>query len=84
MKLSSKKEYQEGDEITVDGVDYKVISEQNADFTWSYGFQRVESDIMEGFEHDLENLVNAYDCDWDGYLSCKKNFIKRYGKEGNQ
>lgn len=33
---------------------------------------------MSDFNKDMENLLNAYDSNWDDYLALRKQFIEKY------
>lgn len=33
---------------------------------------------MNDFNQDMENLLNAYDSNWDDYLALRKQFVEKY------
>ncbi|WP_167593991.1 hypothetical protein [Lactococcus lactis] len=33
------------------------------------------------FEEELDNLINAFDCDYDGYIISRKNFVEKYAPQ---
>lgn len=33
---------------------------------------------MSDFNQDMENLLNAYDSNWDDYLALRKQFVEKY------
>ncbi|MDM7656379.1 MAG: hypothetical protein ACTH21_11570 [Lactococcus lactis] len=33
---------------------------------------------MKDFNQDIQNLLNAYDSNWDDYLALRKQFIEKY------
>ena len=33
---------------------------------------------MNDFNQDMQNLLNAYDSNWDDYLALRKQFIEKY------
>lgn len=33
---------------------------------------------MSDFNQDMQNLLNAYDSNWDDYLALRKQFIEKY------